>query len=394
MKRAHSAAGTHDALIAQAIDVLTSLARTTRVIPVETTEPVDFADLAAHALTSVAANLGGSVDTLLAARPGSWEADLVRRLVEGTGRDYILAWRSEPFRRPHCRCTPIDFREEVDSPKDPDEYEAAVEEAGKHELSEEQDALLEEAIKVLTSLARQTRPRGRGTPAETIDFAHLVAHVLTSVAANLGSVETLLAARPDSWEADLVRRLVEGTVADVETIPAADLAPEDQILAWRTEPYRLRPFTPPPGGSTVADVKTMPAGDLVAYLHPIDQPSREDTLAAVAQIRELVRYLAAVTGYASSQALPAPNVVSDVALILRDAMPDLAELFLRLSARTEQFSNSGRLYTYRDDGNAHAYAYAIQAEKALRAVASTVRALEDDLDAAGQAGTTFNLRAE
>lgn len=89
--------------VAPAIEVLTSLARRTRVrgagTPEETTEPVDFAEIAAHALTAVAANLG-SVDTLVAGRPGSWEADLVRRLVEGTAGDNggLLLWRTEPVR--------------------------------------------------------------------------------------------------------------------------------------------------------------------------------------------------------------------------------------------------------------------------------------------------------
>lgn len=99
-----------------------------------------------------------------------------------------------------------------------------------HPAASADDALVGQAIEVLTSLARQTRVRGTGTPAEAtepVDFADLAAHVLTSVAANLGGVETLLAGRPGSWEAALVRQLIEGT------------APDDQILAWRTEPYRI-----------------------------------------------------------------------------------------------------------------------------------------------------------
>ncbi|MBM0201867.1 hypothetical protein JNW90_01190 [Micromonospora sp. STR1s_5] len=99
-----------------------------------------------------------------------------------------------------------------------------------HPAASANDALLGQAIEALTSLARQTRVRGRGTPAEAsepVDFADLAAQVLTSVAANLGGGETLLAGRPGSWEADLVRQLIEGTTG------------EDRILAWRTEPYRI-----------------------------------------------------------------------------------------------------------------------------------------------------------
>jgi hypothetical protein len=94
------------------------------------------------------------------------------------------------------------------------------------------DATVGQAIEVLTALARQTRVRGEGTPSaavEPVDFADITAQVLTAVAANLGGVETLLAGRPGSWEADLVRQLVNGT---------AGYRPDD-LLSWRTEPVRL-----------------------------------------------------------------------------------------------------------------------------------------------------------
>ena len=44
------------------------------------------------------------------------------------------------------------------------------------------------------------------------DFADWLAAVLARVAARAGSIETVLAGRPGSWEADLVRRLLAGTV--------------------------------------------------------------------------------------------------------------------------------------------------------------------------------------
>ena len=43
------------------------------------------------------------------------------------------------------------------------------------------------------------------------------------MAANLGDVDTLLAGRSGSWEADHVRQTVHST------------APEDELLTWRTE---------------------------------------------------------------------------------------------------------------------------------------------------------------
>lgn len=89
--------------IADAIEALTTLARRRRTIgagtPDEHTEPDDFADLAAHVLTAVAANVGG-IEELLAGRPGSWEADLVRQLVQGTAGTEpadLMRYRTEPL---------------------------------------------------------------------------------------------------------------------------------------------------------------------------------------------------------------------------------------------------------------------------------------------------------
>ena len=61
-------------------------------------EPDDFAEFVAQALVAAAANVGG-VETVLAGRPGSWEADAVRQLFVGTvggDEDYLLAYRTEP----------------------------------------------------------------------------------------------------------------------------------------------------------------------------------------------------------------------------------------------------------------------------------------------------------
>jgi hypothetical protein len=60
--------------------------------------PIDFADFLAGVLAAVAANIGGSW-RLTAGRPGSWEADLVHRLIAGTvGHDdeYLWEHRTEP----------------------------------------------------------------------------------------------------------------------------------------------------------------------------------------------------------------------------------------------------------------------------------------------------------
>jgi hypothetical protein len=44
------------------------------------------------------------------------------------------------------------------------------------------------------------------------DFGGWLAAVLATVAAELGSSYALTAGRPGSWEADLIQRLVKGTV--------------------------------------------------------------------------------------------------------------------------------------------------------------------------------------
>ncbi len=44
------------------------------------------------------------------------------------------------------------------------------------------------------------------------DFGGWLAGVLSSAAAELGSSDALIAGRPGSWEADLVRQLIKGTV--------------------------------------------------------------------------------------------------------------------------------------------------------------------------------------
>lgn len=89
-----------------------------------------------------------------------------------------------------------------------------------------------EAITALTDAARRRRVVGAGTPSEHTepdDFAGIACHVLTAVAANIGSVDELLAGRSGSWEAALIRQVVEGTAG----------TDDRDLLAWRTEPVRL-----------------------------------------------------------------------------------------------------------------------------------------------------------
>lgn len=87
--------------IAMAITALTAAAQQTRTrgagTEQATTEPVDFAEIACHVLTVVAASTGG-VERLLAGRPGSWEADLIRQIIHNTAGDHLDRYRTLPIR--------------------------------------------------------------------------------------------------------------------------------------------------------------------------------------------------------------------------------------------------------------------------------------------------------
>jgi hypothetical protein len=110
------AAGPRGQLLAEAIRVLTEAARLTRPVleldeqASETsgsptyresgrTEPDDWAEFVTQALAGAAANIG-SVETVLAGRPGSWEADGVRQLLLSTvghSAEYLAEHRTEPL---------------------------------------------------------------------------------------------------------------------------------------------------------------------------------------------------------------------------------------------------------------------------------------------------------
>jgi hypothetical protein len=89
-----------------------------------------------------------------------------------------------------------------------------------------------DAVRVLTEAARATRTRtDRDGPMrhEPADFAEFVTHALTGAAANIGSVDQLLAGRPGSWEADHIRQLLASTVGYYE----------EYLLDYRTEPVTV-----------------------------------------------------------------------------------------------------------------------------------------------------------
>ena len=80
---------------------------------------------------------------------------------------------------------------------------------------------------MLTAAARRTYTMPAGE--ERHDFGEIPTRVLTAVAANIGGVETLLAGRPGSWEAEGVRQLLASALGEDES----------HLLEHRTEPVTL-----------------------------------------------------------------------------------------------------------------------------------------------------------
>jgi hypothetical protein len=135
------------------------------------------------------------------------------------------------------------------------------------DYAEQVEAARQTAIGVLTAAARSRHPEyGR------LDFGDFLASVVTSVAANLGSVDRLIAGRPGSWEADLVRRLVGWD--------------EEELVRHRTEPvvihlnvHRLMEIRGPQNedGVTPYELELYEVGDRYARLSDEDY---DDTAAA------------------------------------------------------------------------------------------------------------------
>ncbi len=92
------------------------------------------------------------------------------------------------------------------------------------------DQLLRDAVTALTAAAGLTYterwPDGTASN-RPCDWAEFVTLALAGAAANIGGIETVLAGRPGSWEADAVRRLLTATTVGHD---------EQQLLTHRTDP--------------------------------------------------------------------------------------------------------------------------------------------------------------
>ncbi|MDQ3383544.1 MAG: hypothetical protein M3519_07160 [Actinomycetota bacterium] len=111
----------------------------------------------------------------------------------------------------------------------PSESRAAPDPASQFRNVTAYDQLLSDAIRALTAAARLTwteRWPDGSTQSRACDWAEFVTLALTGAAANIGGIETALAGRPGSWEADAVRGLLAATVGH----------DEQQLLEHRTDP--------------------------------------------------------------------------------------------------------------------------------------------------------------
>ncbi|MGD9517671.1 helix-turn-helix domain-containing protein [Mycolicibacterium sp.] len=102
------------------------------------------------------------------------------------------------------------------------------------------DEVLHDAIAVLTEARRLTNQPMRHTSsghwepdpyprsALPIDWAEFVTLALAGAAANAGGIETILAGRPGSWEAERIRQTLQSTVFD-----------EQDLMRHRTDPITV-----------------------------------------------------------------------------------------------------------------------------------------------------------
>lgn len=113
-----------------------------------------------------------------------------------------------------------------------------------------------EAVRALSAAARLSyQPRRRApngawvvdgdAPPQRADWAAFVTSVVTAAAANAGGLDEALAGRPGSWEADVVRRIVESTAGpdalallrDFRTEPIEISVDPESVLADAGSPY-------------------------------------------------------------------------------------------------------------------------------------------------------------
>jgi hypothetical protein len=255
----------YDRLLGKAVAALTAAARltTTQSHPDgPTTEiPADWAEFVTLALAGAAANIGG-IETILAGRPGSWEAGGVRQLLEATvGCDAEGLWRhrTEPLH------VTVYAREAFEDAGMEASYEAAETELDRRLTAVPEDSTAADAVNALwTRLLDQWKD-------DLVRYGAGVAAAVAAQAADLGfgapvtvtvDIDTnRIGERPSTWIDDI---LVDPAAAEVP-LPGGD------VLARAADP------TPPAddpdpgtGGPPAADAGTSVTNDT-----PLDPKIRQ-----------------------------------------------------------------------------------------------------------------------
>lgn len=213
-------AGSEPDPIADAIAALTTAARRERTTgagtPNEHTEPVDFGEIACHVITAVAANVGG-VEALLAGRPGSWEADYVRQIVQSTAGDddtELMRYRTEPVR------IEVDVEAVFYEFGLTDLYDRDVDELG-NRLKAADDALFEAYAtaeeRTRIKKIRAAMPDGSGINDDALVEVYATAEERTRVEKmERARVEKICATRTDGVDPDVVAWVVRSESLEEE----------------------------------------------------------------------------------------------------------------------------------------------------------------------------------
>lgn len=184
------------------------------------------------------------IDWYQAAHPAITDAEIARRL--GVSRANISQWRSVGVRGWPARSTLDALASAIDRPYG-EILDAALADAGYADTrapvsvtNSTYQEVLDSAIRALSEATRLTnqpvrqKPDGtwepdRNAEALPIDWAAFVTTALAAAAANAGGIDAVLAGRPGSWEAGVVRDVLTAAVGDDES----------DLWRYRTEPLKV-----------------------------------------------------------------------------------------------------------------------------------------------------------
>ncbi|GAA2417741.1 helix-turn-helix domain-containing protein [Mycolicibacterium llatzerense] len=201
-------------------------------------------------MAATTTRLGALIDRYKSAT-GVADTELARRI--GVSRRQLNNWRTEKMSQLHdldnlnaiARVTGQPYRSVLSAALFDSGYLTEV----NAEAARPYVEVLHDAISVLTEAAHLTNQPMRQSSsggweanpdpraALAIDWAEFVTHALAGAAANIGGIEKILAGRPGSWEADVIRQALTSTVGPDEwdlwrhrTVPVKVVLNPERIL--------------------------------------------------------------------------------------------------------------------------------------------------------------------